>query len=117
KGRVSDSFVTDYVDHGRLTRFKGPLQCGNDVIGVFDIFTVTAHLGENFVVANVLQNVEGVGAVFEERHRFEARTPRTVVPEYAYDREVVASGRLHIEAADAEASVAHSQHYLCAGPC
>src|SRR5579875_2562689 len=109
---MADSLVADYVDHRRLTRGEGALQCRHDLVTALDVLAMASHLGEDLVVANASQHVEGFGTILEHRHRFEAWTPRAVVPDNTDHRQLVAGRSFHIEAANADAAVAADHHYL-----
>src|SRR5690348_11750652 len=112
---MADGLVADDIDHRRLTRLERALERRNDLVGFCNVLAVTSHLVEDFVVTDVLEHVEWVGAILEQRHRFEARSPRAVVPEDADERQLVARRRLHVPSADTESAVAHHQHDLLAG--
>src|ERR1700676_1239991 len=77
---------------------------------------MTSHLGENFVVADVRQHVERIGAALEPRHLIEVRPPRTVVPQHRDYRQLVARRRFHVPAADSESAVAADHDDLLARP-
>jgi len=77
---------------------------------------VAPHHGEHFVVTDVVEHVEGVGASLEQRHLLEAGAPRAVVPQHGDQRQVVAQRRLDVPSTDAETAIADHQHDLLARP-
>src|SRR5260370_15123072 len=80
------------------------------------MLAMASELSEDLVVADVLQHVERVAAALEHRHRFEPWAPRTVIPQHAADRQLVAGRGFHVPAADSQPAVAAYHHNLRAGP-
>src|SRR5271163_128692 len=72
---VADCHVADHVDQRRLARLERALERRNYLLVGLDLLAVTSHLGEDFVVADVRQHVERIGAALQSRHLIEVRTP------------------------------------------
>src|ERR1700688_1347994 len=92
--RMTDGLVADHVDQRGLARFESAIERRDYLVGVRDVLAMASHLRENLVVANILEHVEWVGAVLQQRHRLEARAPRAVVPQQEKNRQLVAPRRL-----------------------
>src|SRR5277367_1921933 len=72
---VADRHVADHVDQRRLARLERALERRNYLLVGLDLLAVTSHLGEDFVVTDVRQHIERIGAALQPRHLIEIRTP------------------------------------------
>src|SRR5271154_5525840 len=72
---VADRHVADHVDQRRLARLERALERRNYLLVGLDLLAVTSHLGEDFVVTDVRQHVERIGAALQPRHLVEVRSP------------------------------------------
>src|SRR5271170_761548 len=67
--------VADHVDQRRLARLERALERRNYLLVGLDLLAMASHLGEDFVIANIRQHVERIGAALQPRHLVEVRSP------------------------------------------
>src|SRR5713101_213625 len=80
------------------------------------MFAMYPHRFEHLVITNARDHIEGIGAAFKQRHRLEARSPGTVVPQQRNDRQLVFRRGFHVHAANAQTTVTRNDDDLLARP-
>src|SRR5271165_1439368 len=91
EARMADRAVADDIDERSSARHQRSFERGTEFFRPLDVLPMTIHQLEHAVVALVRLDLERISPAFKERHFFEARPPRTVVPEDRDDWQPVAA--------------------------